>query len=478
MEHSPFECEVEVNGRPVGILTRLPHASTKFTYHPEYIAQGGRSISPHLLTKDPPKIYEGLPPFFSNLVSEGWLRLQHQITIGAIDHSESDAIRSPFLGFDILAFLGPSALRGGSIKPRQRFSDEFWAQLKTLTKRIVAGRTILPGVQPKLFVKEHNGSFVACDPEQATHIAKGEFDSTDENANMKHITGNEYATILAAKVLTPDDQTVDAQMGEVKELGPCIIIKRFDLAQDGHAHRMLDFGQLLDIPPERRNDSTYSAIAQFIEAHADDPPSSHYKTDRRDIMVFAERLCRDILLGNYDTHLKNFSLMEMNGEWRLTPDYDLVHSRFYRDCTLALHVEMPKSVSCTGSTSHAINEREKYLPSISSLRGGKRLCLLLSSLGLDYDKQTEMISNLIARIPEATTVIQSCSLVDEKIKESIIHNMDARRRETFEAAIRWIKMKSGKADPSRADPQWKSGETGPARADPQKQKLHPAAAPA
>lgn len=80
MIHLNRRGKVLVNGQIAGFISE--HSDLKkehfiFEYEQNYI-ENGAPIGHHYPLTNEPYISDYLPPFFSNLVSEGWL-LQHQI---------------------------------------------------------------------------------------------------------------------------------------------------------------------------------------------------------------------------------------------------------------------------------------------------------------------------------------------------------------------------------------------------------------
>jgi serine/threonine-protein kinase HipA len=57
-----------------------------------------------------------------------------------------------------------------------------------------------------------------------------------------------------------------------------------------------------------------------------------------------QQLVFNWLIGNGDAHAKNFSILESAaGEWRISPAYDLLCTRFYDDRTMALSLDDKKT---------------------------------------------------------------------------------------------------------------------------------------
>lgn len=73
MGHRPTKALVKLSGEVAGILARV-ETGIQFQYTPDYVARQGRPLSLSLPVRNEPYASSGLPPYFSGLVSEGWLR--------------------------------------------------------------------------------------------------------------------------------------------------------------------------------------------------------------------------------------------------------------------------------------------------------------------------------------------------------------------------------------------------------------------
>ena len=94
-------------------------------------------------------------------------------------------------------------------------------------------------------------------------------------------------------------------------------IERFDIDKDNnrlHAHTLAG---LLHIEKSKRID--YIDIMKIVKLHLCVP--------QEDIQEMYRRMVFNYVFNNNDDHLKNYSfLMNKNGEWRLSPAYDLMYN--------------------------------------------------------------------------------------------------------------------------------------------------------
>ena len=171
------------------------------------------------------------------------------------------------------------------------------------------GRT-LSGVQKKWLVfRRENGfepSARLSDP--ATHIAKfnrGDLPTLVQNENLSLRLARELGTVRGAE-------------------GIALLVERFDRVA-GARLRLEDFCQILSKPRSRefdgKYDSSYEEAAGVVERHS--------ARARIDLDRYFRLVVFNLVIGNADAHLKNFSLLERPEGLRLSPAYDLVSTLVY-----------------------------------------------------------------------------------------------------------------------------------------------------
>lgn len=123
------------------------------------------------------------------------------------------------------------------------------------------------------------------------------------------------------------------------------VIRRFDRAGNGRRIHIEDMAQVSNIYPygDRKYEGNYETVASLI-----------YRGWNIDgVKEFVRRLAFNILIGNGDAHLKNWSLIYLNPRIpTLSPAYDIVSTTFYEqsadDSNLALKLgghKRPEKVS-------------------------------------------------------------------------------------------------------------------------------------
>lgn len=99
-----------------------------------------------------------------------------------------------------------------------------------------------------------------------------------------------------------------------------LLVRRFDRDADTPTRRlhMEDFGQALQLEPEDKYKADYASIGLVLQEI--DPAR-----DPDDLYELLRRIKVNELLGNYDAHAKNFSLLvDAAGVPGLSPAYDIV----------------------------------------------------------------------------------------------------------------------------------------------------------
>lgn len=197
------------------------------------------------------------------------------------------------------------------------------------------GRTI-SGVQKKLLAFRAEKGFEPCvkasDP--ATHIAK--FNRDD----LPTLVQNENLSLeLGREILGPAEIT-KAKPAIVKGIeGLALLVERFDRVGEDKL-RLEDFAQILGKPRGREFDGKYDSSYE----EAADVIARFSGRARIDLARYFRLVVFNLVLGNADAHLKNFSLLESEAGLRLSPAYDLINTLVYPDYerNVALEIEGAK----------------------------------------------------------------------------------------------------------------------------------------
>jgi serine/threonine-protein kinase HipA len=184
------------------------------------------------------------------------------------------------------------------------------------------GRT-LSGVQKKLLAFCGDAGFEPCtkvaDP--ATHIAK--FNRDD----LPTLVQNENLSLQLAREILGDGEITKAVPAKLAGIdGLALLVERFD-RRESEKLRLEDFAQILGKPRgtqfDGKYDSSYEEAASVIQSFS--------TRARIDVARYYRLVIFNLVLGNADAHLKNFSLLEGVGGLRLSPAYDLLNTLVYPD---------------------------------------------------------------------------------------------------------------------------------------------------
>jgi serine/threonine-protein kinase HipA len=370
-----------------GILREEPNQTISFTYDADYLRQNKPKIAHSLpLQQDPHISFYGLPPFFDNLVSEGWLEQAQTKLLGKRIVSRFELLLA--FGFDC---AGAVSIIDPEPNP---LSDDLLDINDPKEMATMTGRASLSGVQPKLAIIQKNGVYYPSSyREISTHIAK--FPSN------KHfdLIENEYLSMKAFKALVPDDIICNVRIDTIKGFHePALIITRFD-HDNGKKIHFEEFNQLLQKPSKAKYEGSYKEMADFIAKTQGCLPAQNYLLFRRILAGF--------LIGNTDMHFKNFALFHTASGYRLTPSYDQVSAALYDYKTIALE---------TGGVSNIL---------LSDLKI-KHIVLLGQEFGLSKDMIKIASDGLGKNLAKAKEIIHDSNHGTIALKNQLVSYMDKR----------------------------------------------------
>ena len=184
------------------------------------------------------------------------------------------------------------------------------------------GRISLSGAQPKFsilvdddklrYVREgEQGTFILKPRPTAYQIIYRDFCTANEHVTMQ-IASQVYGIETAANALC-----------FFADGTPAYITRRFDVHSKGK-YKQEDFAALLGYTKDnaganyKYDKASYEECAEVIHRYV--------KATLIDIRRFFRIILFNFVTLNDDAHLKNFSLIERNGEYRLSPAYDLINT--------------------------------------------------------------------------------------------------------------------------------------------------------
>ena len=313
-----IELRVLLGDREVGVIRGRCDGRNELVFSPEYLASGERPVLGQYFEDHLDEVHRSqthLPPFFSNLLPEG--RLRELVAERAGLHRDREAELIAVLGEDL---PGAVVVRAGAIEPSETEPQ--------------ALRFSLAGVQLKFSVLYHakgRGPTVPIDGRGGNWIAKlpsETFANVPEHeyeviqwAGRAGISVPEVALVTAAEI-----ERLPVQMAPDRRV---FLSRRFDRPEAGGRIHQEDFAQVKNVRAARRYGAlSHTSIARIVRAVAGED----------DFDEVVRRTAFNVLIGNGDAHLKNWSLTYPDGvHARLSPAYDLVATVTYlKDQKLAL----------------------------------------------------------------------------------------------------------------------------------------------
>lgn len=184
------------------------------------------------------------------------------------------------------------------------------------------GRISLSGAQPKFSVVVENGLLrYANEGEQGTYILKPK-PTSYHIINRDYCAINEHVTMQIASQVYGIETAPNA-LCFFDDGSPAYITRRFDVHINGK-NKQEDFAALLGYTKDnagsnyKYDKASYEDCAEIIHRYV--------KAALVDIRRFYRLILFNFITLNDDAHLKNFSLIERNGEYRLSPAYDLINT--------------------------------------------------------------------------------------------------------------------------------------------------------
>lgn len=189
-------------------------------------------------------------------------------------------------------------------------------------------RLSISGIQEKLSLcLEKNKLRLTKESEQGTYILKP---IPRDLKNVDQVPANEHLTMQIASqvygISTAENALIFFKNGE-----PAYITKRFDVKSDGTKWGKEDFASLAGKTSEIsgfnfKYNFSYEELAQLVVKYV---PAYLVELEK-----FYRLVVFNFLFSNGDAHLKNFSLLETpNGDYILSPAYDLINTRIHVDDT-------------------------------------------------------------------------------------------------------------------------------------------------
>jgi serine/threonine-protein kinase HipA len=314
----------------VGSLTRDESGIVRFDIDESYIELGeyrpilsssllryGDEVQTVALLRGAPMVRGGrdIHSWFSNLLPEGALR--EMVVRGMPTGSTTD--------FDVVRWLGADLPGAVIVRPEEGTASVI--KLDEEQEKTKGIRFSLAGVQLKMSMYKQNerltfpatgvnGNIIAKLPsEKYRNLPEVEF------ASMKLAEAVGINIPVIDLVSTNDISGIDPEVLKGGDL--VLAVNRFDRTDDGRRIHMEDFLQIMGDQVDRKysaaNEETVLRIATRLGGGGTAP-----------FLQAARRVATNVLMGNTDAHLKNWSLWYPKpSEGELSPAYDIVAGYVY-----------------------------------------------------------------------------------------------------------------------------------------------------
>ena len=313
-------------------LTRSD-AGVRFEYTPEYLASELPRIAHTLPKIEEPKIVAsgGIPSFFAGLLPEGRRlhALQRAIKTSADDElSLLLAIGEDVVGdVKVMPHGDPQTSTKPLVEVKKTFDEiKFAALMKEYAEVDKVG---IPGVQEKVSAKR---IWLPAARADSNYILKL------ESPDYPLIIENEDYFLRTARGSLTD--VVETELVHDAEGKSGLLVTRFDRTVDSNGNPISqaveDACQVLDKWPADKYNMTAEEVVLKLSKVC-----SSQKLAARELF---KQFCFAWLTGNGDLHAKNLSILStQEGEWRISPAYDLPSTVLYGDRSLALSIAGKKT---------------------------------------------------------------------------------------------------------------------------------------
>ena len=326
--------KLTLHGRLVGYVAGYAHNRTVLSLEPEFIADARRPAltlslaNPSTFALRASKVFPvatnmQLHPLLSNLLPEGALRqlLAQRLKI----HENNEFPLLVHLGADLPGALIAEPVKAEDI-PDTAFGDRGRLDRVAVDAVDRVAHFSLAGVQMKFSMRNRDGRYLLGDAN-----APGDWIIKTPSTVHAHVPLNEYTSMQLAALAgvdIPEIRLVELdrleRLPEIKlpDEGYAYGIRRFDRTDTARVHAE-DFAQVLfAYAADKYHKASYEQIARLIYQNT--------YSGQRDVVQMAIRLLVNILLGNGDAHLKNWSILYPDGLTpMLAPAYDIVFTKAY-----------------------------------------------------------------------------------------------------------------------------------------------------
>lgn len=299
----------------------------KFQYDDAYLASGGQPVATTLPLTSEPLLLSGsaAPAYFAGLLPEG--RRLNAISDRLKTSLSDDLGLLLEIGADLIGdvqVLAPDANPATERESLMLPSDLAEISFSEIRERFKGAKpTGIPGVQDKLSSKMLNARARMANVDYMLKLNPTDVPFAVENEAYFLGLAKKCGIKVANHKLLIDGQ------GQ-----PALLLERFDRLATKQGKQLLaaeDGCQVANLYPADKYNIDFLQMAKGLASLCPASMVAGYELFKQ--LVF------NWLIGNGDAHAKNFSVLESDsGEWRVSPAYDLLCTRYYEDRTMALAI--------------------------------------------------------------------------------------------------------------------------------------------
>lgn len=338
---------INLHQQVIAVLVHYSGGQNNLTFSPAYKALLKNKQNTLTLTQLAKKDYlahalsntHKIPPVLSNLLPEGALREWVASEIGV--HIDNEFALLSWLGQNLTGAIIASPISKGEIPEWALQNPQESIPTQIDVRYHAEQKFSLAGVQLKFSSTQNkDGRFnINQDDDNQSWIIK------TPSTIHPHLPSNEYSMMRLA-------ESVGIEIPEIKLVPLSLLnnlpniqlpneelafaINRFDRSLNGRVHTE-DFAQIFQYyPVDKYQRANYEEIGAVLRRFSGDSLA--------DIQQFSRRLLVNILLGNGDAHLKNWSVIYQDKQTpRLAPAYDIVFTSPYIQGEDKLALNMAKT---------------------------------------------------------------------------------------------------------------------------------------
>jgi serine/threonine-protein kinase HipA len=186
-------------------------------------------------------------------------------------------------------------------------------EMAKLAREVVGRSVSVPGVQAKLSMSLVKDARKNDNRLTVVGALGGNYIFKPPNTDFPEMPQNEHLTMRIAEAL--GIKVVPSSLIRLHSSELSYITKRIDRTNDGKKIHMIDMFQVTEAYDKYK--SSMEKIGKALNSFSDNT--------LLDKLYFFELSVFSFLVGNNDMHLKNFSLIQSNNRWSLSPAYDLLN---------------------------------------------------------------------------------------------------------------------------------------------------------